>query len=113
MELGDHAKIYPHIVNVETVKMKTTTLDTIIDKIGIHDYFNILNLDIQGAELKAMKGLSDWNSIDAVFTEVNYREMYKGCALESEVTEFLHTKGFRKVEEVDTGCGWGDALYVR
>ena len=113
LELGDHAKIYPHIVYVETVKMKTTTLDTIIDKIGIHDYFNILNLDIQGAELKAMKGLSNWACIDAVFTEINYQEMYKGCALEQDVTEFLHTKGFRKVEEVNTGCGWGDALYVR
>ena len=114
LELGDHAKIYPGIVNVETVKMKTSTLDTIISKVGCYNYsWNILNLDIQGAELKAMKGLSDWTYIDAVYTEINYREMYKGCALEPEVTEFLADKGFIKVEEVDTGCGWGDALYIR
>jgi FkbM family methyltransferase len=114
LELGDHAKIYPGIVNVETVKMKTTTLDNIIKKVGIYQFhFNVLNLDIQGAELKAMKGLSDWFYIDAVFTEINYREMYKGCALEPEVTQFLLEKGFKKVEEVDTGAGWGDALYIR
>lgn len=114
LELGYHSKVYPHIVKVESVKMRTTTLDTIIEKVGIYDFFwNILNLDIQGAELKAMKGLTNWDNIEAVFTEVNYVEMYKGCALEPEVTEFLETKGFRKVEEVDTGCGWGDALYVR
>lgn len=120
LELGDHAEIYPHIVNVDIVKMRTTTLDTILKKIRIHtkwDDFNmnlnILNLDIQGAELKAMKGFSAWESIDAIFTEINYREMYKGCALEPEITEFLSEKGFKKVEEVDTGCGWGDALYIR
>ena len=75
--------------------------------------WNILVFDIQGVELKAMSGLSDWTYIDAVFTEINYREMYKDCALEPEITEFLSVKGFEKVEEVDTGCGWGDALYIR
>lgn len=114
LELGDHSSIYPHIVNVDTVKMKTTTLDKIIEKVGIHNsYWNILNLDIQGAELKAMKGLSNWDNVEAVFTEINYREMYKNCALEPEVTNFLLNKGFKKVEEVDTGCGWGDALYIK
>lgn len=114
LELGDHAKIYPHIVNVETVKMKTTTLDKILEKVGIYTFaWNILNLDIQGAELKAMRGLTRWDAIEAVFTEVNYREMYKGCALEPEITSFLADLGLYKVEEVDTGCGWGDALYIR
>lgn len=114
LELGDHAKIYPHIVNVETVKMKTTTLDRVFDAVKTYSsIWNIINLDIQGAELKAMKGFTRWQFIDAVFTEVNYREMYKGCALEPEVTAFLNGKGFNKVEEVDTGCGWGDALYIR
>jgi FkbM family methyltransferase len=114
LELGDHAKIYPHIVNVDTVEMKTTTLDTIIERVGVYKFvWNVLNLDIQGAELKAMKGLTNWDSIEAVFTEVNYREMYKGCGLEPEVTKFLEDKGFEKVEEDDTGCGWGDALYIK
>lgn len=114
LELGDHANIYPHIVNVDTVKMKTTTLDSIIRRVGCNEFtWDIINLDIQGAELKALKGLGDWRNIKAIFSEVNYREMYKGCALEPELTEFLLSKGFKKVEEVDTGCGWGDALYVR
>jgi FkbM family methyltransferase len=114
LELGHHSKVYPHIVNVKSVKMKTTTLDTIIEKVGIYDFhWNILNLDIQGAELKAMKGLTSWDNVDAVFTEVNFVEMYKGCALEPELTAFLEEKGFKKVEEVDTGCGWGDALYIK
>jgi FkbM family methyltransferase len=114
LELGDHAQIYPNIVNIETVKMRTTTIDSINQSIGFNEQaWNILNLDIQGAELKAMKGLTDWSHIEAVFTEVNYREMYKGCALIGEIEEFLADKGFIKVEEVDTGAGWGDALFVK
>jgi FkbM family methyltransferase len=114
LELKDHAQIYPGIFNIKTVKMKTTTLDSINRKIGLNEEtFNILNLDIQGAELKALKGLGDWRFIEAIFTEVNFREMYKGCGLEPELTNFLKERGFKKVEQVDTGAGWGDALYVK
>jgi FkbM family methyltransferase len=114
LELGDHSNIYPHIVNVEKVKMKTTTIDSINRKIGLNEAtFNVLNLDIQGAELKALKGVGDWRYIQAIFTEVNYREMYKGCALVGEIDSFLEEKGFEKVEEVNTGAGWGDALYIK
>lgn len=114
LELGDHSRIYPNIVNTHSVKMRTVPLKMIHEKIGIgEDKFNIINLDIQGAELKALRGIGDWRYLEVVYTEVNYREMYKGCALESEITEFLREKGFKKVEEADTGCGWGDALYVK
>lgn len=114
LDLGDHASIYPHIYCVGKVKMRTTTLTRILQKVGVYHFaFNILNLDIQGAELKAMKGLRGWDHIQAVFTEVNYREMYKGCALVGEVDDYLSSLGFRKVEEVDTGAGWGDALYIK
>jgi FkbM family methyltransferase len=125
LELGDHSYIYPSIVNIESVEMMTSTLDEIfqigeyepidlIDRVfpQLHR-FNILNLDIQGAELKAMKGLSDWSNIEAIFTEVNYREMYKGCPLIEEIDEFLLEKRFKKVEESNTGAGWGDALYIK
>ena len=121
LELGDHATIYPGIVNVDSIEMDALTLEDVLLS-GIYyghlipydsrDY-NIFNLDIQGAELKAMMGYNGWDLTDAVFTEVNYREMYKGCALIGEIEEFLAEKGFLKVEEVDTGAGWGDALFVK
>ena len=114
LDLKEHSKIYPHIVEVERIKMKTNTLDQVI---GYYkedvNLFNVLNLDIQGVELRAMKGLTNWSNIEAVFTEVNYKEMYAGCNLIDEITEFLSCKGFKKAEEVDTGCGWGDALYIK
>jgi len=112
LELADHLMFYPGIVNVGSFEVETSTLDDILSNYTVSDY-NIINLDIQGAELKALQGLSFWEGIDAVYTEVNYREMYKGCALISDLNVYLGRKGFVKVEEVDTGSGWGDALYVR
>lgn len=114
LKLGDHAWIYPGIVNIKTVKIKTTTLDNVLSVVPVEiNNWNMMNLDIQGVELQAMRGFSNWEFIDSVFTEVNYREMYKGCSLEPELTAFLNSKGFEKVEEYNTGQGWGDAFYIK
>jgi FkbM family methyltransferase len=114
LQLKDHAAIYPAICNIRSVDVATICMDDIFKKHKLnYSDVNILNLDIQGAELMAMKGLTNWDNIDAVFTEVNYREMYAGCSLISEIDSFLFERGFEKAEEVDTGCGWGDALYVK
>lgn len=114
LELADHAEIYPSIVNIQKIKILTSTLDSVLQTVPVNiKNFNILNLDIQGVELKAMMGLSNWSNIEAVFTEVNYREMYKGCSLINEIDTFLKVKNFKKVEEVNTGSGWGDALYIK
>lgn len=113
LKLKDHSKIYPHIVEVDKIKLKTNTLDQVLKLYDDPSVIDFLVLDIQGVELQAMQGLTNWDSIEAVYTEVNYREMYEGCALEPDVTNFLKLKGFEKIKEIDTGCGWGDALYLR
>ncbi len=50
---------------------KTQLLKDILPKYeDIH--FNFLNLDIQGAELKALKSMGDYlNNVDYIYTEVN------------------------------------------
>lgn len=119
LNLKDHSQIYPGIVVSDQYEVTTRTLAEVCDHCSLNPafmnyVFNVINLDIQGAELKALKGLHEyWENIEAVFTEVNYREMYEGCALVGEMDEFLEEKGFKKVEEVDTGAGWGDALYIK
>lgn len=113
LQLKEHRNIYPHIINVDTIKVKTHTLDECMNMCEDPSVYNFLVLDIQGVELEAMKGLTDWDNIDLVYTEVNYKEMYDKCALEPQVTEFLKEKGFEKIQEIDTGAGWGDALYIK
>ena len=77
--------------------------------------YNFLNLDIQGAELKALKGMEEYlDKVDYIYTEVNEDYVYKGCALVSELDEFLGKYGFTRVETSWAGnCKWGDAFYIK
>jgi len=54
LELGLHKQFHPHVHYVDFFMAKTQLLKDILPKYeDIH--FNFLNLDIQGAELKALK----------------------------------------------------------
>ena len=73
--------------------------------------YNFINLDIQGAELNALKG-TDLRQIDYVYTEAHDGvETYWGCTQYSELIEYL--KDFEVVAEVFTKYKWGDVLFVR
>jgi hypothetical protein len=86
-------------------------LDEVIPE---HTNFDFLTLDIQGAELEALKGMGRLISkVRWIFTEVNRREMYSGIPLVSDLDTFLSERGFSRVVTLWNPAGWGDALYVR
>jgi FkbM family methyltransferase len=111
LELGTHATHYPWITVSETRTCTTTTVDTFLrDK----PKPNFWNLDIQGAELKALQGgVVALRSADVVYTEVNTEPVYQGCALLGELDEYLAAQGFTRVALKLVEQGWGDAMYVR
>ena len=78
--------------------------------------FNILNMNIQGAELRALKGgaKSTLPGIEAINTEINFEEPYEDGALASELDDFLALHGFKRVATTTPHHPtWGDAFYVR
>jgi FkbM family methyltransferase len=112
LELGLHKYFHPSIHYVSSETVQTKPLRDIIGKYDIS--YNFLNLDIQGAELKALKGMSEYlPSVDYIYTEVNSDYVYEGCAIVTEIDEYLKQFGFDRVETNFTHCRWGDALYVR
>ena len=115
LELGTHLTEHPHIHVVETTVMKTTTIDRFMDSKQLDARnFNLWNLDIQGAEYKALLGGQlSLQHADALYLEVNERELYKGCALLPDLDRFLRDKGFARIIMDMTQFGWGDALYIR
>ena len=83
------------------------------NNINVNDY-DFLNIDIQGAELLALKGFGDLlNNIKYIYTEINTNTLYKDCALVSEIDEYLFKYGFKRVETLMTEFEWGDALYIK
>jgi FkbM family methyltransferase len=115
LPFGTHATSYPWCKVVETITVTTQRLDHLITekKIPI-EHRNFWNLDIQGAELSALRSAGDAiQYADAIYAEVNTEEVYKGCALLPDLDSFLTEKGFERVATKMTEAGWGDALYVR
>jgi FkbM family methyltransferase len=113
LDLGTHTVHHPHIYYVGDYECNTQRLDSILEKYTVP--FNFINIDIQGAELKALKGMDSYlSSIQYIYTEVNSDYVYKGCCLVSEIDEYLGQFGFKRVETSwYSNAGWGDAFYVK
>lgn len=117
LELHEHKIEHPDVFETDRLTMKTTTLNTLLRRIGFvprQKVFNFVNLDIQGAELLALRGLSEYlPHVDYIYTEVNVKELYKGNALLPELDAFLAERGFVRFDTEILHHGWGDALYIR
>jgi len=117
LELQEHKKEHPEVVETGRKRQFTMRLDTLIShKLlpFVGKKHNFLNLDIQGAELLALRGLGRYlDDIDYVYTEVNTKHLYRGCALLAELDSFLSGRGFVRREINMTEHGWGDAFYTR
>jgi FkbM family methyltransferase len=112
LDLGSHAAHYPDIELTEKVQVQTMRIDEIFEE---NTQFDFVNLDLQGAELEALKGMGKLlDKVTWVYTEVNWEELYKDCAIISDIDNFLISKGFLRVATFRAPLvGWGDALYIR
>ena len=112
---GTHAIEHPHVFEIERRRLKSITLNTLFERNNIpHDRFDFINIDIQGAELKALKGaVCILPHIKAIYAEVNEKMLYEGAGLLPELDEYLATFNFTRVITNMTQHGWGDALYIK
>lgn len=115
LELGTHKKHYSHIKYVKDVHGMTKTIKTLYKEHGIPSNFaNFLNIDIQGAELLALKGMKYLlHNFDYLYLEVNQEELYKGCNLINEIDDYVKQFNFQRVETKMTKEKWGDAFYIK
>lgn len=105
-----HLEYYPEIPFMEGERVPVRTLDSLPIT---RERYNVLAMDVQGAELLVLKGaVQTLKHIDCIYTEVNDEELYEGCARVSELDAFLYE--FTRTESKwVSGKGWGDAIYVR
>jgi len=76
--------------------------------------FNMINIDVQGYELEVFKGaVKTLKSIDVIYSEVNFEELYVGCVHVEDLDAFLGKFGFVRILTDSSPKSWGDALYLK
>lgn len=115
LEFGKHKEYHPHVEFIESRKMFTTRVDSLLEKNDIEPGgFDFVNLDIQGVELQALKGFGRYlDNVKYIYTEVNSGEVYKNNDSIENLDLFLSGFGFTRVETEMTPFEWGDAFYKK
>lgn len=114
LELGTHLIAHPEVHYVKDTPMIMKRIDNLFtDEFNEGNWF--LNIDLQGAELMALKGIGSLlNHFSACYLEVNKAELYVGCPLVQDIDLFLSGFGFTRVETKWAGnTNWGDGLYIK
>lgn len=112
LELGTHSQVHPEIKVDYTIQRVTSRIDQMdYDWSGL----DFLNIDIQGAELMALKGMGKMlDQFNFAYLEINEKELYRGCVLFPELNNFMKSKGF--IFKELKWCGntyWGDGFWMK
>jgi len=115
LELYKYLEEYPDVIEIERRQLKTISLNTLYEINNIpYDRYDFINLDIQGMELKALKGADKiLPNVKSIYTKISTKELYKNGALLPELDEFLEKNGFKRISISMTQHYWGDALYIK
>ena len=114
-----HMEHYPRIKFPNAVNLFSTTVDAVMDRTleqhpelaGVR--FDTLLIDVQGAELKVLRGAPRvLGQVRQVIAEVG-GDLYEGAASLEEVQAHLGPLGFRLNSVKLGGHGSGDALFLR
>ena len=75
---------------------------------------DLLAMDLQGAELEALKGMGDLlDSVSYIITEGQHQRLYHDTPLISDIEAFLVERGFRLVKGLPANSWFGDFLFSK
>lgn len=93
------------------ITIKANTLNNFC-KLNNIPQIDFIHMDVQGAELKVLKGSSDYiENAKIIWLEVSNIELYKNQALRKDIEKFMAKNNFFLFKNEITGSS-GDQLYV-
>jgi len=116
LALKRHADIFPDISETGQVRVRARTLDSLLAEPAHADqFFNIVTIDTQGAELLALRGAPRLlRALDGLVVEVNFAELYQDCAQIEDIDDHLFKRGFARVMTMSPHrSSFGDAFYLK
>lgn len=99
LELNLHRDIWPNVDFVDTIKLKSLTLNTLVNREGIDSTkYDALMLDTQGSELMVLRGAVPLlKRIRYICCEVADFDAYAGCCQLHELEAFMAEHGYREL----------------
>jgi FkbM family methyltransferase len=100
----------------DTIEVETITIDTLLEEEGFNvEDFQLLNMDVQGAELMVLRGSEKvLDNVKWVTTEATWEDPdYIDNVMYDELKSFLESKGFVETQIVPHAENWGDVLFVK
>lgn len=115
LPMATHRDHFQHIRVVDQTALQTVTFASLVRRHKLSlDGMDFLVMDVQGAELMALRGFGDvLQRFSGIFLEVNVESLYMGCALLPEIDDYLGQFNFSRRETLLTNKRYGDALYLR
>lgn len=116
-----HTQVYPSVTFNESVNLQGYRLDTIV-KAAANKFFNgdtqfdLLFVDVQGAELEVFKGASEiLSKVRYIYTEVTYGTDYEGAVAYNQLDSYLRLHGYvcSSLEIDPTFRAHGNAIFVK
>jgi len=109
----EHQDLFPHAPIVDKIRLRTKRFDTFIKEndIDINKY-NVLVLDVQGAELQVLKGLGEYfQYFPVIISEFSRIDLYENGPRLSDLYEYLNIDYDMVMHDPNTAVG--DAMFVR
>ncbi len=96
----------------KTIEMPMVRLDTWSDSNNTD--FDLIKLDIQGAELRALKGMTELlKKARFIYTEISFQPMYKGQPSFYEIGHFLKKHDYGLFHMYDISIESANVLFIR
>jgi FkbM family methyltransferase len=107
-EFDEIEKLPQTKISVEATRIDTWAKENNIEKI------DLCWIDLQGAEYNALIGMGNMlKNVQALYSEVEFREIYSGQKLFSDLKDFLEEKGFKLLDlHIAEKDWWGNAIFI-
>ena len=105
-------QLMPWLKFAQRETVKTLKLETYMKEENIQ-HIDFMHLDVQGAELKVLKGMGAMiRRLKVLWLEVENVELYEHQPLKKDLNDFLNRNNFQLVKDTSKGKIAGDCLYI-
>lgn len=109
----EHLNFHKNVFFEKEITVLTKRLDDWTTENNI-DQIDFMWLDMQGGELKALRGGEKiLETTQVIYTEVSLMEMYEGAPLYAQLRLWLQDRGFQIVKEELSWEDMGNVLFVK